>query len=91
MGSVPPPWSFPLMPVSGCVHRHQLIVIKFKQGENRLFKQRRRLALKGGQRLVEKPISFRRTLVISRNAAIPEPRSRRPAGNPASILSRGTP
>jgi hypothetical protein len=40
MGSVPPLLSFLLMVVSGCVHRHQLLVIEFLQAENRLLKER---------------------------------------------------
>ena len=42
MGSVSPLLTMLLMVVSGWVHRRQLIVIEFLQGENRLLKERLR-------------------------------------------------
>ncbi len=42
MGSVPLLPSFLLMMVSGWVHRHQLIVIEYRQTENRLLQERLR-------------------------------------------------
>jgi hypothetical protein len=69
MSSVPPAFSFLLMILCGCVHRHQLIVIEFLQTENRLLKDRLR-----GKRIrftdAERALLARKAKAVGRKALL---------------------
>jgi hypothetical protein len=69
MASASPLLSFLLMIVAGWVHRHQLIVIKFLQAENRLLKDRLR-----GKRIrftdAEGALLARKAKAVGRNALL---------------------
>src|SRR6202163_1013469 len=69
MGTAPPLLSFLLMIVSGWVHRHQLLVIEFRQAENRLLKERLR-----GKRIrftdAERALLARKAKAVGRKALL---------------------
>jgi len=76
MGSVPPLLSFLLMIAAAWVHRHQLIVIEFREAENRLLKNRLR-----GRRIrftdCERALLAREAKAVGGNTLqIPWPQSR---------------
>src|SRR4029453_7888791 len=69
MGSVPPLLSFLLMLAAGWVHRQQLMVLAFLQGENRLLKERLR-----GRRIrftdAERALLARKAKAVGRKALL---------------------